>query len=663
MPTNPENASPVPVNNKLAGMLGTAVVLALLYLGREVLVPITLAVLMGVFVWPWVQGLRRLGVGTTLSVWLATLALTVSAGVVAAVIGTQVFHIAAELPQYEKTIRHKLITISEMTLDKMGSFAGQADRVLSPFAAEAPSATAPDGATRLLNGNEPVPVVIRQPAPRAAELISGVLNRVWSPLVTAGIVFVVLVFVLLDHEALRDRLIRLVGSKDLRATTQAVNDAAERLARFFVAQFALNLSVGAVLWVGLLVIGLPHAVLWACMVAVLRFVPYVGFWIAAICATLLAAAIDPCWSLTLSTAGLFIVVETLAGQWIEPRLYAHSTGLSPISVVVAALFWSWIWGPVGLVVSTPLTLCLVVAGRYVPALSALELLFGEVRALTLAQNFYQRALSGDAHEILASARTYLKRQPFSAYCDNVLLPGLHLARHDFDEGRISQQDGVKLRNLVASVIETLAGDTQVPPAKAHGGNGKNGRRPFRPTPRDKAQPASLLEDVSLGRQLRARREQQMGPWQGPLGVPDGSVILCVGLGGPFSEVATEILVRLLRREGLDARHVELAELHAPAPPDLTLNAVAIICMVSTEPEKEGPALALQMPVMQQKFSHARLLAVLLNSPFLDMAQCEVALDARGRLAANYQEALSLCCGALNQPANSGTDAGAGPAPA
>ncbi len=232
------------------------------------------------------------------------------------------------------------------------------------------------------------------------QVIEKVLASVWVPLETTGIMLVVLVFVLLEHEAMRDRFIRIAGGTDVRATTLALNDASERLSRFFVSQFTVNLGVGIALWVGLAIIGLPHAMLWASLAAALRFVPYIGVWIAAFFSVLLGAAVDPGWTLAVATLSLFIVVELIASQLVEPELYGHTTGMSPLSVVVAAIFWSWLWGPVGLIVSTPLTLCLVVAGRHIKALSLLDILLGDAQALTMPQRFYQRALSADSEEII-----------------------------------------------------------------------------------------------------------------------------------------------------------------------------------------------------------------------------------------------------------------------
>ncbi|MDB5974420.1 MAG: permease, partial [Nevskia sp.] len=494
MAAKPSTQFPIPgqaqaqtVQTRVIGILGTGALLALLYFGREVLIPITLAVMLSLLVAPMIHGLRRVGLGQTASVWTVVLVLVLVLSAIATVIGSQVLRMGASMPQYEETMRGKLAALDQMTLGKLGVVIDPVQRVIDRVSEEGESP--PDAPANVLSGalSKPVPaarplqVELHQPPLGPLKMLSRILGSVWGPLSSAGIVIVVLIFVLLEQEALRDRFIRLAGGGDLRATTIAVNDAGERLAHFFANQFAVNFSVGVVIWAGLALLGHSQALLWATVAALLRFVPYVGVWIAAGCATLFAAAVEPGWSLAIMTLGLFVVVEMVVAQLIEPFLYGHTTGLSPLSVVIAAIFWGWIWGPVGLVVSTPLTLCLVVAGRYVKALNALEILFGEVPALTLPQNFYQRALSGDAGSVIQRARTILKSKPFAAYCDSVLMPAMHLARLDFTAGSITRAEQVRFRSAVAEVIETLSG-----PSKWW----------------NKRQRISLLADVNLGRQLR-----------------------------------------------------------------------------------------------------------------------------------------------------------------
>ena len=212
-------------------------------------------------------------------------------------------------------------------------------------------------------------------------LVWKLLTTVWHPVQFAGIVLLVLIFVLLEHESLRDRFIRIAGATDIRSATLALNDAGDRLSRYFVSQFAVNLAFGLAIWMSLSMLRLPQALLCGILAGVMRFVPYVGVAIAALFAAVLALAVDPGWSLALSTLGVFILLDIVVGQLVEPHLYGHATGLSPLSVVVGAIFWSWLWGPAGLILSTPLTLCLLVAGRHMKGLGVLEVLLGNATAV------------------------------------------------------------------------------------------------------------------------------------------------------------------------------------------------------------------------------------------------------------------------------------------
>jgi hypothetical protein len=432
---------------------------------------------------------------------------------------------------------------------------------------------------------------------------------------------VVLLFVLFEHESLRDRFIRLAGGTDLRATTAAINDAGERLSRFFVSQFAVNFGVGVVIWLGLAIIGLPNAPLWAAITAVLRFVPYVGVWIAAVLATILAAAVGPSWSLTLMTLGLYVVVETIASQLVEPQLYGHTTGLSPLAVVVAAIFWSWLWGPTGLIVSTPLTLCLVVAGRHVRALNLLEILLGDTPALTMPQRFYQRVLSGDSDEIIAEARIFLKRKSFAAYCDAVLLPAVQLARIDLNQGAISPSQQVKVRSAIVRVIDALGSETR----KRSGWN----------------RHVSVLDNSSLGYLLRQQRMDTSGRWQGPLAVAPGSIVLCMGLGATGDDLVTEIFVRILRDLSIDARHVTLEDIdafQAEPPPEATPNSVSMVYIVSAAPARDRPDRCDSMAMeMRHRLPEACIIAVLLPQLLTASEPAELSADV-DQSANSFEEA-------------------------
>jgi predicted PurR-regulated permease PerM len=609
--------------DRALGIIATATVLGLLYFARDILVPVTLAFILSLLIAPLVRALRRIGLGQTWSVLAAVLMLAVSFGAVATVIGSQLVGMAANLPKYERTLERKLETLNSVTVGRLDALAAQAGRAFNRREEVAQTLTQPQPQTPgAAVPKVPIPVELHEAPANPLQVLEKVLGSIWVPIETAGIVLVVLVFVLLEQEALRDRFIRIAGGTDIRLTTLVINEAGDRLSRFFVSQFAVNFGVGALVWIGLSIIGLPHPLVWAALTTMLRFVPYVGVWIAALSAALLAAAVDSGWSTAFATLGLFVIVELIAAQLVEPQLYGHTTGLSPLSVIIAAIFWSWLWGPIGLIVSTPLTLCLLVAGRHVKALSLLDILLGDTQALTMPQRFYQRALSADSDEIIARAREFLKRNSFANYCDLVLMPALHLARIDLESGAISTDQQMKVRSAIVSVIAAIGGE-----------NRGLSRRRLR---------TSVLDKSSAGRLLRQQRELISGRWQGPLEVAAGSVIVCVGLGTMADDLATELLVRILRDQKIDARHMSLEDLSA-APPANAADAVSMVYVVSAFPSEERGRCDSTATEMRQRFPQACIVAVFLPGMLL---QQEAAgggeMHEADKSASSLGQAVQIC---------------------
>src|SRR5919202_347338 len=292
------------------------------------------------------------------------------------------------------------------------------------------AANAPAASTRTALEQKPIPVEIRQPDPAPLQVIQNIIGPLLEPLATTGIVVVFVIFMLLQREDLRDRLIRLAGADDLQRTTQALDDAAHRVSRYLVAQTIVNVTYGVPIALGLWFIGVPNPVLWGILAMVLRFIPYIGPWIAAMFPLALSVAVDPGWSMLLWTVGLFLAVELISNNLVEPWLYGSSTGLSAVAIVVAASFWTWLWGPVGLLLSTPLTSCLVVLGRHVEQLQFLDVMLGDRPALSPDENFYQRILAGDAEEVLGHAELILQQCSLSSYSDEVVLKALEIAARD-----------------------------------------------------------------------------------------------------------------------------------------------------------------------------------------------------------------------------------------
>ncbi len=568
-------------------ILSAGVALGMLYFGRHVLIPLALAIMISLLLAPSVRTLRRIGVGRASSVLIVVLTLTVSCLGVAVVLGAQALRIAESLPQYEATIHRKLRTLDEVALGRVRVLTSEANGLIAIHDPEPSShfaAQARHYEPELSSG-----VLEASTAGQPLHLIGRLLSTVWGPLQSTGIVLLVVIFVLLEHESLRDRVIRIAGATDIRAVTLALNDAGERLSRYFVSQASVNLAFGVVIWAGLGILGVPQAMLWGAFAGIMRFVPYVGVAITALFATALSFAVDSGWSLALSTAALFIALDIVAAQLLEPRLYGHATGLSPLSVVVAAIFWSALWGPVGLILSTPLTLCLLVAGRHVKALGTLELLLGDVQPLTLPQRFYQRVLAGDPHEVITNARAFLKSHSLARYCDRVLLPALHLARLDAEDRTTGTDQHSSIRRVIIKVVTALD------------------RTSLRLQGRQVR--GAVLDEISAGRWLRQQRETLSGRWQGPLCVPAGSVVLCLGVDSSPDDLAAELLVRLLRAERLDARHFSAGELDSGLPPGADPAGVSIVFLVSAFPSPQREHCEVLSHQARELFPHARIVRV------------------------------------------------------
>src|SRR6202022_3065789 len=372
-------------------------------------------------------------------------------------LATQLTQLAGDLPRYQSTISEKIQSFRDTkagrgTLERASDMLKDLGKEL-----DKPKDAAAARASRLNpEPQTPVPVEVRQPDPGALESLRTLISPLVHPLPTTGIIILFVIFILLQREDLRNRLIRLAGSYDLQRTTAALDDAAARLSRLFLTQLILNSAFGVAIGTGLSLIGIPSAILWGILAAVLRFVPYIGAVIAAAFPLALAVAVDPGWSMLLWTLALFLVVEPVVGHVIEPMVYGHSTGLSPVAVVASATFWTALWGPIGLVLATPLTVCLVVLGRHVERLEFLDVMFGDRPALSPPEIFYQRMLAGDPAEAAEKAEEFLKERTLSSYYDEVALKGLQLAQADADRGALAQERLAKIRDAVGEFVSNLS---------------------------------------------------------------------------------------------------------------------------------------------------------------------------------------------------------------
>src|SRR5712671_4057322 len=446
------------------------IIITTLYFGRDIFVPVALAILLSFVLAPLVGSLQRILVPRGLAVVSVVILAFSLIFAMGSLLATQLTQLAGDLPRYQSTISEKIQSFRdtkagrgtlERASDMLKDLSKELDKPKDAPSARASGSIAGTNAPAPLT---PVPVEVRQPDPGALESLRTLISPLVHPLATTGIIIIFVIFILLQREDLRNRLIRLAGSSDLQRTTAALDDAASRLSRLFLTQLILNGAFGVVIGIGLWFIGIPSAILWSILAAALRFVPYIGTVIAAAFPLALAVAVDPGWSMLLWTLALFLVVEPVVGHVIEPMVYGHSTGLSPVAVVASATFWTALWGPIGLVLATPLTVCLVVLGRHVERLEFLDVMFGDRPALTPPEIFYQRMLAGDPTEAAEKAEEFLKERSLSSYYDEVALKGLQLAQVDAERGTLDHERLTKVGDAVSEFINNLSDqDDRLPP--------------------------------------------------------------------------------------------------------------------------------------------------------------------------------------------------------
>lgn len=551
-------ATASPSFNSLFALQASVVVIAALYFARDVLIPITVAGLLSFLLGPLVSFLRRMRVNRIVSVVLAALLALGVLLVIGTVIGMQLAQLLSRLPEYVATIQTKIGAIGSYAADH---FSGVLQRLGLAMGSEGGAAQAIDplsssGAARETDASAPGQDAALSPMTVLTTYVAPVL----SPFATAGIVFVVAIFILLQKEDLRDRMIRLFGSSDLHRTTGAMDDAARRLSRYFLTLLTINVGFGIVIGTGLFFIGVPSPILWGLLGIVLRFVPYVGPILAATLPIALAAAVDPGWTMVLWTAVLFLVTELIFNQVVEPVAYGQSTGLSPFSVIVAALFWGWLWGPVGLILSMPLTLCLVVLGRHVERLEFLDVLLGDRPALTPMESFYQRMLAGDPDEAQDHAEILLQERSLSSYYDEIALKGLQLAADDLKRGVLRSDQLERVRNTAGTLVAALATYEDEDPS-----------------PADKTGDPVVAPKDERDIPIASPPDQADKPTLSPAWQVDEPV-LCLAGKGPLDEAASMMLAQLLGKHGLGGRIATFEAASRNSIAQLDMTGIAMVCI-------------------------------------------------------------------------------------
>lgn len=513
-------------------IIAATCVLALLYVGREILAPIALASVLSLVLAPLKRKLARGGIGQAAGAAVSVLFATACIVLAAVFITSQFVAVATDMPQYKEAIGAKLQHVMDRTIRPLERIHSDIVGVVPQEPASAAARPHPSSTAAATTATAPEAL---PPKESTAELV---FSSLWGPVSQAGIVLVLLVFILLGHETLRERMIRLAGETEVGRTMQAIDDAAQGVSRFFFSQLVVNATFGLVLGVALWIVGIPHAALWGALGGLARFIPYVGALGAGVAIAAFAAAVDPGWSLMFWSIGCFVVLEVVVAHFVEPQVYGHSAGLAPLGVVVSALFWGSMWGPLGLLLSTPMTLCLVVAGRHIRVLEPITVIFGETPGLTEGLRLYQQALSGEPQNIITAARPFLKRSNFARYCDQVVLPALALASADAKQARIGREQQERVRITVRQATGVLARKTAI-------GDASRRRR------------STSLLDADVGAHLAEVREKRLRLWPGPRADVDASQVICVGLGSERDELIGELLAQSLRDEGIESQSISV----------------------------------------------------------------------------------------------------------
>ncbi|WP_292649666.1 AI-2E family transporter [Mesorhizobium sp.] len=518
---------------------------AALYFGREVFLPIAIALLLTFALAPMVSALKRVGLPRLPAVIASVLSAFTVLALFSFIVVTQVSELAQNIPLYQSNILTKVRSLKETGVGGgiIARLGGVIERVGQELDRQEASPLTADEPER-----EPVPVEIIA-RERPLQVLQNLIGPLISPLASAGLIIVVVIFMLLEREDLRDRFIRLVGYGDLHRTTEALQEAGKRVGRYLLMQLVVNIVYAVPIAFGLWVLGIPNAMLWGLLALALRFVPYIGPIVGALLPLFLALAVAPGWSLVLWTAGLFVAMEMITGNVVEPWLYGSRTGLSPLAIIVAAIFWTWLWGPLGLVLSTPLTVCLVVLGRHVPQFEFLDVLFGNEPVLEPHARLYQRLLAGDPEEATDHAEEILEEKYLFEFYDKVAIPALLLGEQD----RVRGVMGDVQRRQVAASAQTLVANLD-----------------------DSAQEEAEEEDPAAAEETGSRKDKEtQGEGEDDVELPDGTdmAVVCAGGRGELDDAAAAMLAQVLEVQGATISKASFAEMDPASIRRLELDAV------------------------------------------------------------------------------------------
>lgn len=541
--------------NGFAILASLAIVVAVLYFARDVFVPIALAWLLCFLLAPLVVRLGRCGLGKIPSIVLAVSLTFTLIGVIGWMVVVQVVHLADQLPHYQQNLHAKVLKLRN---PQRGGVLAKATTMVQNLRKELQSLTQDESQARnnLSSPTPPIPVEVINSRTSPVTWFSSVIGPALKPLALSVAVVFLVILMLFQREDLRERFLKLISGGELNVATQAVTDAARRVSRYLLMQLMVNTCYGSLVGTGLYFIGVPNAFLWGLLAALLRFIPFVGIWIAAGFPLALAFAIDPGWTKFLLAAGLYLVVEVLTVNLAEPWFYGSSTGVSKIALLIAAVFWAWLWGPVGLLLSTPLTVGLLVLGKYVPGLAFLDVLLGSEPVLGPEVRFYQRMLAMDEDELLRLSEQFIQERSLAELYDTVLIPALSLAEQERHKGALSEIRQNFIVQKTRELIEILGEITPLP---------------------DNLPPA-LSSTATTG------------------SIPS---VFCLPAKDEADELAALMLQQLLERRGIAAEALSVRTFPADWSKSIRSRRVQVVCISGIPPFAVAPARALCKRLKQQ----------------------------------------------------------------
>jgi predicted PurR-regulated permease PerM len=603
-----------PTRENSSRLLTIVIVGAVLYFAREVFIPFALAFLLAFLLAPLATRVRHWGLGRALSAILVVHVFFVVIAVLGFVMASQMTDVAHKLPGYQQNIREKLHSVQVSG----GGLIERATRIIHGLTAEL--TPAPSSSRNQSGEEKPVPVEIRKAPFSPVQFLRSVLGSLLTIVITALIIIVFVIFMLIQKEDLRDRLIRLIGAGRVNVTTQALDDAAQRLSHYLLAQAGINMAFGILAGCVLYFIGVPNPVLWGLAAALLRYIPYLGIWVAACLPAMMAFAVEPGWVKVPIIFGTYLGIDLLMYNFAEPFLYGNSTGISPIAILVAAVFWTWLWGPVGLFLSTPLTVCLVVIGRYVPSMEFLSILLGDEPVLRPETKFYQRMLAMNLDEATELAEDYLKGKSLEQLNDCVIIPALSLAEQDRHRGRLDEEREQFLFQNTRILVEDLTERADNLIAGSGSGRKQNDDA-------SNSQPAD-----SNGR----------------------PAVLCIPARDEADEIAALMLEQLLSKRGINAKVLSCAGLLGECIQKVEQEKPGVVCVAAVPPFGYVHARYLCRR-LRNRFPELKVVAAILTEGDVNeikKRQPPVAADEIGSsLAQALAAILSLLPTANPQPAN------------